>query len=180
MCLSFEYQVLNLQRQFIYFRFANCDWWDLKPMFKKAKRYLAWKSHIDVSDGSAIVCTKRKANELSEDYRQCSTKVINNYSVSTPFLCNENIVKMCPWRLFALFSPINRLLDMMVIKTPQLEKDHYVLMRWLKTTKKYASCKVLACSSSINSIICLQVYCALSAHLREILQPKYALEIYIT
>lgn len=59
---------------------------------------------------------ERKANELSKDYRQCSTNVINNYSVSIPFLCNENIVKMCPWWLFALFSPINRLLDMTVIR----------------------------------------------------------------
>lgn len=36
--------------------------------------------------------------------------------MSTSFLCNENIVMMRPWWFFALFSPINRLLDMTVIR----------------------------------------------------------------
>lgn len=84
---------------------------------QKTKRYLSKKkSHIDVSDSFALVCTKRKVNKLSKDYRQCSTNVINNYSVSTPFLCNENIVKICPWWVFTLFSPSNRLLDVAVIR----------------------------------------------------------------
>lgn len=76
------------------------------------------KSDPDVLDGFATVCMKRKAKNFVK-FIGNAPQVQLTITLCLPHfhaLRTEHTVKMCPWWLSVLISPINRLLDMTVIR----------------------------------------------------------------